>query len=139
MKEIWILITGSRDVRDEDRATKHARSLLLPVIEKYGTDYVHVVHGQAAGIDTIFHTVATELGVKVEPWPANLFSHPFIRNKFMVQLISNMQDHFHDDAVCWAFARTWASGTGNCARYARQCGLHVVDYGVSTAPREERS
>lgn len=92
------------------------------------------------GIDTIAKEVAVELGIEHEPWPARLFPNPLIRNKFMVNLVVKLAELTPgqgDEAVCWAFARRWASGTGNCAREARRRGLRVVDYGVNTEDRND--
>jgi hypothetical protein len=133
LKEIWVLITGSRDVRDREWATAKARSLLEDLWIEYGRGQVHVIHGDAEGIDKIFAAVCEEFGIEHEPWPAKLFPHPFIRNQFMVNLVKNAADVTPNaEAVCWAFARKWASGTGNCARKAREAGIKVIDFGVNT-------
>lgn len=132
MKTIWVLITGSRIVRDEDWVRNKARSLLTDLKKDYVE--IRLIHGAAEGIDRIFAEVAEEFrGITVEPWPARLFSNPLIRNKFMVNLVATaLRTYPEDEAVVWAFARQWASGTGNCAREARRQGLNVVDFGADT-------
>ena len=131
-KQLWILVTGARDLQDRAKAEALARSALVEAIDNYGRDMITIVHGNAEGIDSIFRDLAIELGVDHEPWKARLFISPLIRNKFMVNLVRKMQDVMDADTVCWAFARRWASGTGHCAREARRAGLNVLDYGVST-------
>lgn len=134
MKNIWVLVTGARDLRHPARAREILRAEFLSLHDTYSWDSITLVHGAADGIDTIAREVAFELGIRHEPWRAGLFPTPLIRNKFMVNLVVKMKE-LGDDAVCWAFARRWASGTGNCAREARRAGLHVVDFGVSTEDR----
>lgn len=38
--------------------------------------------------------------------------------------------------VCAALATRWDSGTGHCARAAREAGIPVIDYGVDTRTRQ---
>lgn len=130
---LHILFTGTRDVRDPEKAEELIRSLLLEAVRaKAGPENVRIIHGAAVGIDQMADRIAKDMGVEREPWPAHLFYTPLVRNKFMVNLGRGLvQDG--DEVVVWAFARTWASGTGHCARHARQAGLTVIDYGVSTA------
>jgi hypothetical protein len=129
---LYILITGTRDVRDRVKAEQLIRSLLLEKIaEEEGPAYVKGIHGDAVGIDTLFAEICDDLGIEAEPWPARLFYSPLARNEFMVKLAKGLEDEGHTVEV-WALARSWKSGTGHCARKARQYGLRVVDYGVST-------
>jgi hypothetical protein len=131
VKTLWILVTGARDLRDSVRAREMIRTEFLRVLETRTNREVMLVHGDAPGIDTIAKETAIELGIKHEPWSAEHFYSPLVRNKFMVNLVAELKQQ-GDDVVCWAFARKWASGTGNCAREARRRGLEVIDYGVST-------
>lgn len=126
-----ILVTGARELRDQAKAESLAWSLLEEAWIQHGRTNIKVIHGDAEGIDTIFRTICEEHGIAHEPWPAHLFPTPLIRNKFMVNLVAELQRQ-GDEAVCWAFARRWASGTGHCAREARRRGLNVIDFGVST-------
>lgn len=129
---IYILVTGARELRDPAKADTLVWSLLDDAAAKYGVDNILIVHGDAQGIDALFKKYANHMGIQHEPWKANLFATPLIRNKFMVNLVAELAETNKAKAECWAFARKWASGTGHCAREARRRGLHVVDYGVST-------
>lgn len=131
-----ILVTGARDLRDRAKAETLVRSLLEDTWIERGRTNIKVIHGNAEGIDTIFREVCEEFGIEHEPWPAHLFYNPLVRNKFMVNLVAELQTQ-GDQAVCWAFARKWASGTGNCAREARRRGLKVIDYGVNTGDPDD--
>lgn len=131
-----ILVTGARQLRDPAKADTLVWSLLTDAIAKHGERNIKIIHGDAEGIDSMFRKWAEDLGIEHEPWPARHFPNPLVRNKFMVSLVVELERQ-GDEAVCWAFARKWASGTGNCAREARRRGLNVVDYGVSTEdPRD---
>jgi hypothetical protein len=129
----YILVTGTREIRDREKAEKLIRSLVREAIaEEEGPQWVKGIHGAAIGIDTLFADICEDLGVECEPWPAHLFYSPLGRNVFMVKLAKGLVDEGHD-VVVWAFARSWRSGTGHCARKAREANLDVTDYGVSTA------
>lgn len=129
----FILVTGTRDIRDREKAEKLIRSLVREAIaEEEGPAHVQGIHGAAVGIDSLFAAVCADLKVLCEEWPAYLFYSPLARNNFMVGLAKGLVQEGHD-VVVWAFARSWKSGTGHCARKARQAGLDVTDYGVSTA------
>jgi hypothetical protein len=133
---IYILVTGTRDVKDRAKAENLVRSLLSEVVGRVGVHNLVVIHGAADGIDSLFQEVCEDEGIETESWPAHLFHHPFARNEFMVNLAMGQRQLGHE-AVCWAFAREWASGTGHCARKARRAGLTVTDYGVNTADRTD--
>lgn len=127
----YILITGSRVLdRAETQCRAEARDKLQHAME-FSPDGIVVVHGDAQGWDTIFDLEAKALGMEVEPWSARLFNHPFARNEFIVNLVAGQKRLGHRTA-CWTFASKWASGTGNCARKARDAGLKVTDYRAST-------
>ena len=118
-----ILVTGSRDWTDRDAI----RNALLDALSTYTTiGAPQLVHGAAEGADTIadeeWQAFAWPLA-EPERYPARDFSSPRARNQHMVDLGAT---------VCLAFAQSWASGTGMCARMARRAGIHVVDYGVPT-------
>lgn len=130
---IYILVTGTRSIRDRAKAEALVRSLLEGVCDRYGNGNITVVHGAAEGIDMLTHALCDELRIKTEDYPAKFFSHPFVRNEFMVKLVAEFAKQ-GEGTVCWAFASKWASGTGHCARKAREYNLEVIDYGVSTAP-----
>lgn len=128
----YILVTGTRDIRDRDQAERLVRSLLAKECVLIGPENITVIHGDAIGIDKLFREVVEGwAGMTHEPWPAHLFPGPLIRNNFMVNLAKGLALD-GDDVVCWAFARSWRSGTGQCARKAREAGIPVIDHGVST-------
>lgn len=123
-----ILVTGSRrwqDIRAIEGAIADSVYRLNP--GKGPADAARstvVVHGSAWGADLLAHFVAKNFGVAVESHPAVDFPSPRARNQHMVDLGAD---------VCLAFALTWASGTGMCARMARKAGITTVDYGVGTS------
>ena len=127
---MWVLITGTRDVRDRVKAEQLIRSLLLKAQQEH--EVVKGIHGAAEGIDSLFAEICKDLGIEAEPWPAHLFYSPLARNVFMAKLAKGLIDE-GETVVCWAFARSWRSGTGHCARKAREFGVPTIDYGVSTA------
>lgn len=117
-----ILVTGSREWIDDQairQAFIAARHPIYPAV---------LVHGAAAGADNLADQIARYMGWSVERYPAGDFASPRARNQHMVDLGAD---------ICLAFAKTWASGTGMCARMARKAGIQVIDYGVGTS-REAR-
>lgn len=133
-----ILFTGSRDWRETGivgRAILDAVGTYAPhLIEQddYGPRLrwteVTCVHGGARGLDSIAARIAKAWTMPTECYPARDFPSPRARNQHMV-------DRGAD--VCLAFATSWASGTGMCARMARRAGIHTIDYGVSTDVRAD--
>lgn len=98
------------------------------------------MHGGADGWDSVFDRVAREWeGITVMPrawddptYNPGCYTDPLSRNQHMVDLCAHWRDVWGMVPVCWAFAGSWASGTGHCARRARQAGIKTIDYGVST-------
>lgn len=107
-----ILVTGSRKWDDWP--------LLCQALNVAKPDVV--VHGGAYGADAMAGQWAKVARLPAEVYPAA--GAPRVRNQHMV-------DQGAD--VCLAFALTWASGTGMCARMARKAGIPVIDYGVDTS------
>lgn len=126
MPPLRILVTGSRNWTDRDAV----RAALLDTLGSYPTiGAPQLVHGAAEGADTIADEewqAFAWLLADPERYPARDFASPRARNQYMVNLGAT---------VCLAFALSWASGTGMCARMARRAGIRVIDKGVSTAPR----
>jgi YspA, cpYpsA-related SLOG family len=118
-----ILVTGSRTWTDQSGLRL---ALFREIIADDGRTVV--VHGAARGADTMADRYARMTGCQPEPYPAEDFPSPRDRNQHMVDLGAD---------VCLAFATSWASGTGMCARMARRAGIPVVDFGVDTR-REAR-
>ena len=127
MTALRILVTGSREWTD--RAA--VRSALVDALATYTTIGLPVlVHGDAAGADTIAHEEWAALErsrpgwlARPERYRARDFPSPRARNQHMVDLGAT---------VCLAFAHDWASGTGMCARMARRAGIPTFDHGAST-------
>lgn len=108
-----VLVTGSREWMDWP--------LLCQALNVNKPDVV--VHGGARGADAMAGEWAKVAAKPAEIYPASGFPSPRARNQHMV-------DQGAD--VCLAFANSWASGTGMCARMARKAGIPVIDYGVDT-------
>lgn len=125
-----ILITGSREWTD-NRPIAAAIAQHVPLkwdseMDRMVGDWpaVTIVHGAArSGVDRWAGRLGKSWGMTVEPHPARNHPDPLARNAHMVSLGAD---------VCLAFAKAWASGTGNCARLARKAGIETIDYGVST-------
>lgn len=79
-----VIFTGSRKFSDVDAVLKAMNGLL-----KIDNDWI-VVHGAAAGLDTIADSVADDFGFKIERHPANWELHGRsagpIRNQKMLDL-----------------------------------------------------
>lgn len=127
MSPLRILVTGSRDWRDET-IVADALSHALATYSTIGLSIL--VHGGAQGADTIADRgwrkwMNSRPGWLTEPeiHAARDHSTPLARNQHMVDLGAT---------VCLAFAMAWRSGTGNCARSARVAGISTIDYGVDT-------
>lgn len=124
-----ILGTGTREGVPREKVRRAIAEHL-----SYTPERDIAVHGDAIGFDQTFKSVAKLLEVgQVKDFPASGFPTPLDRNRYMVDIVVEaIESGLTDDAVVIAFANKWASGTGQCARYARANGLTVVDYGVST-------
>lgn len=127
-----ILVTGSREWNDSYAVD---RALMFALNELPVTGPLALVHGDAKGLDRIAESVWNGIrneNIKlfgssrlIDPirYPAHLFATPKIRNQYMVNQGAD---------ICLAFAKEWASGTGNCARLARKAGIDTHDFGVNT-------
>jgi hypothetical protein len=123
------LLTGSRSWKDKDAVIR----ALSDAVSEFPVDRpVVLVHGacELGGADTIADKIWESwlyswpaLFDAAEKYPAKDFPDPKARNQFMVDLGA---------AVCLSFAESWASGSGHCARAARQAGIETIDFGVST-------
>lgn len=120
-----VLITGSRRWRDETAIW----DALTGLVRDTDQSEVTVVHGGAVGVDRLADRAARELGMRREVHKPVRGDGPDrfrMRNQRMVDLGADL---------CFAFADSWASGTGMCARMARAAGIRTVDYGVPTEVR----
>lgn len=129
-----LLVTGSR--RWDDRATVDtAISEALNVLG-VPAGRVALVWGGAAGLDQMAAAMAKRRGLLVPAphlpdWRQHGRQAGMLRNLAMVEFVVGHSDPARD-AVCAAFAQTWDSGTGHCARAARRAGIRTRDYGVDT-------
>lgn len=121
-----ILITGTRTGWYET-ALRGALNEAFKRANADGSGIVFV-HGGAEGVDEQADLIVRAAGFQTEVHPASEHESPKHRNDYMVRLGASQ---------CLAFAETWASGTGHCARAARAAGIPTFDYGVPTA-REDR-
>lgn len=105
-----IIVTGGRDFDDYDRVFK----ALLPYVDRCPT----IVHGDAAGADTLAKSAARALGLPVEPHPANWKELGSIaggvRNQQMI-----------DAGADGVIAFPGGKGTRNCVRLARNANIPV--------------
>jgi len=115
-----ILVTGSREWTD-DRAV--AVALGHAITRAPFEEEIVIVHGAAPGADSSARTWANLRGFTEEPHHYSEHASPKHRNDHMVRLGAD---------ICLAFAQSWASGTGHCARAARRAGIETIDYGVDT-------
>ena len=126
-RPVRILVTGSRDWDDERTIEKVLRDAFTTA----GSDErTTLVHGSAAGADTIADWIWTRQGLPSEPHPADWErfgrSAGHVRNREMV--LSGVE-------VCFAFLKDNSTGTRNCIETARSLGVptYVFDYtGPST-------
>lgn len=88
-----------------------------------------IVHGGAHGADWLASQLADLWMWKQESYPAKDFPDPKARNAHMVSLGAD---------ACLAFATSWPSGTGHCARLARKADIRTIDYGVVATRIEDR-
>ncbi|MGW1998432.1 DUF2493 domain-containing protein [Embleya sp. NPDC001921] len=110
-----ILITGSRDWRDQDAI----RKAIQDVLDEFGPNAT-VDHGDAPGADRLGGTAAAELGLPVEKHPADWIHNGRragpIRNQHMVDLRPK---------ICLAFPLPSSRGTHDCIGRARTAGIPV--------------
>lgn len=122
MADYRVLVTGSRDW---NRPGDIVDALCaLPILMGYRPPVL--VHGAAAGADTIAGWAATRLGWRVEVHPAvwrpNGVYNPqagLLRNREMVDLGAD---------ICLAFIRLGSRGASHCARLAEEAGIDTRYY-----------
>lgn len=119
-----ILVTGSRDLAEDENMSYFVRSLIATVIGNRGVSphQVTVVHGGARGADKICAQEAEKLGCLVEEHPAQWDEHGRsagpIRNKKMVDAGAD---------VVLAFPLGTSSGTRGCMALAKDAGIPVIN------------
>ena len=116
MKEYTILVTGGRDYFDFDKVEK----VLGQFIPKDPNLKIVLVHGDAAGLDTVAGFVAKQYGFEVKPEPADWDKYKKsagpVRNKKML-------DDYPIDIV---IAFPGGSGTANMVKQARAAGFEPM-------------
>lgn len=128
-----LLITASREWKDI--ALMRMGFSLAVLLFNVPPALITVVHGNARGGDRMAEGIAIVYGmgyernpVTSEQWRRDSRNAGHNRNGVMIAKGADL---------VLAFALSWWSGTGNCARQARQARLTVVDFGVMTG-REMR-
>lgn len=107
-----ILITGSRDWND--------LGLIKTLLSGFpkGTT---IIEGEARGADRLARQAAEELGLQVEPWPADWDRYGkragAIRNQQMVDSGADL---------CLAFPLPQSRGTFDCIERAEKAGILVI-------------
>lgn len=119
-----ILVTGSRTWTD---ASMIANALVDAVGDADPAD-VTVVHGDHPfGADALADHAATELGLTVEPHPAEWKRYgPAAGPKRNASMVAAGAD------ICLAFYHGPSRGTRDCANRARYSGIPVVAYEQSS-------
>lgn len=111
-----ILITGSRDWVDP---SKIRGAIVEALRSASGTDHT-IIHGCAVGADSMADAIARDLGLSVEPHPANWSEFGkragYLRN---VEMVESGAD------ICLAFIRDSSRGATMCADIASKAGIPV--------------
>lgn len=126
-----LLVTGSRAWTDRAEVVRGLSDACAVLKAKAP---ITLVHGAARGADLLcaavwfeWHQVWPYLCGECEAHPADWERHGkqagFIRNAEMVNSGADL---------CVAFAASFSSGTGHCARLARKAGIRVMDRGANT-------
>lgn len=116
-----VLITGSRDWRDEDRIAR----VLDELWDSIGP--YRLVHGAARGVDRMAEIHQTALFRLTESHPANWQLHGkragYVRNAEMVAAGADL---------CIAFIRDGSKGATMCADLAEKAGIRTIRYTDTT-------
>ena len=112
-----LLVCGSRTYSDRDFMQK--------VIVKLDPDVV--IHGACRGADLMAKSIARELGIPDDPYPADWDRYDkaagAIRNQRML-------DEGRPDMIIAFFDGERTGGTMNMVKQARRAGVPVQEYGV---------
>lgn len=115
-----VLITGSRTWENE-RLIKAALAD-AEANNHWGFPMV-LIHGTAAGADTIAAMAAEELGWRIEAHPADWKTHGkragFVRN---AEMVASRAD------LCLAFIKDNSKGATMCAELAERAGIPTIYY-----------
>ena len=119
-----VLFSGSRHF-DDDQAVIKLLEKLISRVE--ATSQITVVHGGAAGLDSMVGVLACHVGMTVEVYYADWQRHGkaagVIRNQEMVDLGANM---------LVAYPLPGGRGTQDCIRRAIKAGIPTMVYDATT-------
>lgn len=121
-----ILVTGSREFVNYDLM----KETIQGILNEFSLDPADclLVHGGAPGADRIAGHVAEDLGIAVEPHPANWKKYGKSagpkRNKEMVDLGAD---------ICLAFPQENSIGTIDCMKKAEAAGIEVRKFDDESA------
>lgn len=119
-----ILVCGSRDV---DEAQFAGASIFLDGLAVAHMPNLDLVHGQAAGADTLAHRWAVQYGVTVHRHPADWSTHGRAAGPIRNQL---MLDSHDVDLVLAVVSKPLreSRGTADMVHRARQAGIptHII-------------
>ena len=122
-----LLVTGSRNLTGEraENGMYHTLNAIMALLGADSHDIV-LIHGGARGADTLADRAGRQLGMHIEPHPADWQAYGRaagpIRNRQMVDLGADL---------CLGFPLGTSKGTWNCMRTAAKAGiptLHCVDF-----------
>ena len=132
MKELRIIIAGSRDFNDYELLKKEVLNILKQ--NNRPKDNVKIISGTARGADTLGERFAEEFGLEVKRFPADWDGlgkrAGYVRNSEMAKY--SVQDD--NDGMLIAFWDGTSKGTKNMIDLANKYGLevHVAKYKENT-------
>lgn len=125
MTGLRILVTGSRLWSNRELVRKALFDEGVKISPK-GTKWsdITLVHGAAKGLDTLAAEVAEELGMQIEPYPADwsTFGKAAGPRRNSVMVASGAD-------VALAFPLGRSLGTRNCMRLCEKAGIPVINFG----------
>lgn len=125
MSGFRILVTGSRNWTDHD-IVHDAMTAEARWRSPLGTRWseMTLIHGAARGLDTIAAELAAEIGMQIEPYPADwtTFGKSAGHRRNAVMVASGAD-------VCLAFPISESRGTRGCMKLAEKAGIRVIVYG----------
>ena len=120
-----ILVTGSRDWDDKN-------AIVRALARHSGGDFrnVTVIHGDQRGADKLAGIAATELGMKVVPYPADWKRYGDaagpLRNLTMIVMEHANREKPPID-LCLAFPLPGSKGTRHMMTFAKHAGIRVIE------------
>ena len=129
MKEIRIIIAGSRTFSDYAKLKINVHKIVANLIASFDSNNIRIISGTANGTDKLGERFAKEYGYKLSRFPANWSIGKragYIRNEKMAQIASE-EDCY---GVLIAFWDGESKGTKHMIYLAEKYGLevHVIKY-----------